>query len=789
MNTANRRILRRRISLCLLLAMVFSLCFSFAAQAEEMPEFVFTRESFPVIDGSTSCVPLGKAIAAALLPGEENTDELIEFHKTTQSFRNLASGACDIIISGQPEQAAFDEMEAAGFEYAIKPFATDALIFVVNENNPVNDLSTHQIRDIYSGKITNWKDVGGEDAPIAAFQRNAGAGSQALMLKHVMGDIPMTDPVEDFVATEMGELMTAVKSYDNSANAIGYSVYYYANDMKKAAGLKILSVDGVTPSDETIADGTYPHLNPYYTAIYAGLPGDDPAAVLYSWLTSKAGCSLLQEMGYVPTEPDNTLKFSVPCNISAAIKPEAGYSRRSKERVEDLTASDDYGFLLPYHGIALTTSYEDNTYVAGYLSGLFDSKGEIVTDPVYANASLLSYWNNSTGNVEYLPVWLLRKTEAQILEDHGTWQEIDDQSHYAFAALDGNFVSDCVYESVTGLENAVLAVTNAESSDFTVFDLNGNVLLTDEDLSALKNQFLPQMTVWSIRKSDDRYILELSTGQYLLDLSGNILAGPFEYIGDFSEGYAVITNYTYNTCKLIDHDGKTSIPSGSYKIYPFQNGIAGIAADGVIRFIDKDFHTVCTIPGQYGYVTGYGFCVDGKYYDRSGNAIFPDGEDGWYELLPEGIFWHSDESGVTLFSLSTEEIRLFEGFEYASQLYTLTSSAALPYFTLSRTNENGEWETTVFGSDYTERWHSTSYVYPVEDLVRGEWYLSVSEAGKCTLYDENEKAACEFPVDPMFAEIKIYDGIAVASDQEKVIAVRLSDGEIIFSYSLTMWSE
>ena len=232
-------------------------------EAPDAPTFTFTRENFPRMDGSTSMVPLGQAVASVLLgQSREDVADLVGFNRTTQSFRNLKDGQCDLLLVGQPNAAVFDEMEEAGFEYDLETIATDALIFVVNENNPVDSLTTEQIRKIYTGEITNWSEVGGEDAEIVPFQRNEGAGSQALMLKLVMGDTPMMEAPSDYIAGAMGELMEVVKSYDNTANAIGYSVYYYANDMEMATGLKIISVDGVAPSAETIRSGEYPTATP-----------------------------------------------------------------------------------------------------------------------------------------------------------------------------------------------------------------------------------------------------------------------------------------------------------------------------------------------------------------------------------------------------------------------------------------------------------------------------------------------------------------------------------------------
>lgn len=271
------------------------------AETTETELFTFTRENFPKIDGSTSLVPLGEAIASVLL-GEprENVADLISFNRTTQSYRNLMWGECDIIIAAEPSTSVVEEMKSNGFKYEMTPIAMDALIFVVNEANPVNNLTTEQIQKIYSGEITNWKDVGGNDEPILAFQRNADAGSQTLMQKLVMGDIPFMEAPSDVVVGSMGELMESVKNYDNSANAIGYSVYYYANDMRMAEGLKIITVDGVDPNAETIAAGEYPHLNPYYSAIPANAQPGSPARVLYEWLQSEDGKYLLSLEGYVP---------------------------------------------------------------------------------------------------------------------------------------------------------------------------------------------------------------------------------------------------------------------------------------------------------------------------------------------------------------------------------------------------------------------------------------------------------------------------------------------------------
>jgi phosphate transport system substrate-binding protein len=265
--------------------------------------FQFTRDNFPRMDGSTSTIPLGQAVASVLL-GEPREDvaDLAMFNKTSQSFINLMNVDSDVLIVAEPSASVFEEMEKANFKYEMAPIATDALVFIVNASNPVDSLTIAQVQKIYTGEITNWKEVGGPDLKIEAFQRNETSGSQALMVKLVMKDLAMAEPPEGYTIAEMEGLITAVKSFDGSAQAIGYTVYYYADDMKMADGLKILAIDGVTPSDDTIAAKAYPFLNPYFTVISAKEPEDSPARILYNWLQTKEGQALVKREGYVPVK-------------------------------------------------------------------------------------------------------------------------------------------------------------------------------------------------------------------------------------------------------------------------------------------------------------------------------------------------------------------------------------------------------------------------------------------------------------------------------------------------------
>ena len=272
---------------------------STSSSAQESP-FVFTRENLPRLDGSTSTVPLAQAMCSVLLGEDrEAVADLIDFSRTTQSYRNLMAGERDLVLAAEPEGEVLNQLKEEG-HWLYTPFATDALVFVVNQDNPVDNLTWDQVKKIYTGEITNWKEVGGDNVDIVPFQRNQGAGSQTMFEKLVMvGQSPMEAP-ETWVPDSMAGLLDAVRQYDNSPAAIGYTVYYYANDMEMAQGLKVLSIDGVAPDSQSIREGKYPFLNPYYVAIDGDLPQDSPTRILYDWVLGPDGQKLAAMEGYVP---------------------------------------------------------------------------------------------------------------------------------------------------------------------------------------------------------------------------------------------------------------------------------------------------------------------------------------------------------------------------------------------------------------------------------------------------------------------------------------------------------
>lgn len=277
-----------------------------ASSASEQPvEPILSPEEFPVTDGSTACIPLIAQIMADTTGMDlETAQSSVSTHKTGMAWRNLGlysdyDDGTRLIIAYEAPESVKEELKADGAPLDQKAIGRDALVFIVNESNPVQSLTQQQLKDIYAGKITNWKEVGGEDLEIVAFQRGEESGSQTLFQKLLIQGGELMDAPTELSPTSMGDLVDGIAEYNNSANAIGFSVYYYIDQMYSKPGLRLLAVDDVEPSNSTIADQSYPLCNEFYAAIRQDSGADTPERKVYDWLDTDAGHACIEKSGYV----------------------------------------------------------------------------------------------------------------------------------------------------------------------------------------------------------------------------------------------------------------------------------------------------------------------------------------------------------------------------------------------------------------------------------------------------------------------------------------------------------
>ena len=264
-------------------------------------EAIFTLENYPKVDASLAIHPLVDSIASNFLaiPEEELN---FEYTKTRSSevYRNLIDGKVDVIFAAEISKEDKEYAKQKGVELKIIPATSSAFVFIVNTDNKVDGLTFEQIQKIYTGEITNWSEVGGEDAEILAYQRPTGSGSQTAMLSLVMKDKKIMEPQTKELEVEMGGLVDAVAEYDNAKEAIGYSYFYYVNTMYKRDTIKMLAVDGVKPTIETIKDGTYPIFTNGFIVVRADEKEDSNTMKWVNTVLSPRGSKIIENAGYVP---------------------------------------------------------------------------------------------------------------------------------------------------------------------------------------------------------------------------------------------------------------------------------------------------------------------------------------------------------------------------------------------------------------------------------------------------------------------------------------------------------
>lgn len=270
------------------------------AELSEPSALKLTSE-LPRLDGATALYPLYAAFAQAVYPEQEYSykDSEVMVNTTPEAYENLIAGEVDLIFAAAPSEPQKAAARRNGLELKLTPIGREAFVFFVNSDNPVQGLTTEQLLGIYSGEITNWSEVGGENKEIRAFQRPEGSGSQTMLQKIMEGRELAEAPSED-VVSGMGGIIQRTADYRNHKNALGFSFLYYATEMVRNGDIRLLEMDGVVPNRETIANGGYPLASEFY-AVTAG--SDNPNVdKLIEWVLSPQGQELIEKTGYTPVE-------------------------------------------------------------------------------------------------------------------------------------------------------------------------------------------------------------------------------------------------------------------------------------------------------------------------------------------------------------------------------------------------------------------------------------------------------------------------------------------------------
>lgn len=258
----------------------------------------------PRLDGATAFYPVYSAVAQAVYPKKyeekylpRDTQSVVSCNKTSYAYESLANGTSDVIFVLDPSAKQLEYAKEKGVDMQFTPIGKEAFVFFVNKDNPVSNISSDELKGIYSGNITSWSEVGGKNKSIKAYQRNEGSGSQTALI-NFMGDTPLSSPPTEDVVMAMAGIINQVSNYYNYENSIGFSFRYYSSEMVLHNDVKLLSVDGVSPTAENIENGTYPIINNFY-AVTNQNPTDNTKALI-DWILSSEGQEIIRKTGYIP---------------------------------------------------------------------------------------------------------------------------------------------------------------------------------------------------------------------------------------------------------------------------------------------------------------------------------------------------------------------------------------------------------------------------------------------------------------------------------------------------------
>jgi phosphate transport system substrate-binding protein len=240
------------------------------------------------IQGSTTVLPIAQATAETFMEINTTADIMIRGGGSGTGIAALIDNATDIATSSRPMKAKeIKNAHVKGVNPVETVIALDGIAIIVHPDNPLTDISLGALKDIFSGKTTRWDKVGSNAGTIVTVSRDAASGTFEVFNEKVLGSAKLTD-----AALMLASNLEVARTVEQTPGAIGYVGLGYISDK-----VKVISVNGIKPSDKTVQDNTYPlarGLYMYTNGSPAGL-----AKSFIEFVLSKQGQSIVREQGFV----------------------------------------------------------------------------------------------------------------------------------------------------------------------------------------------------------------------------------------------------------------------------------------------------------------------------------------------------------------------------------------------------------------------------------------------------------------------------------------------------------
>lgn len=255
-------------------------CGDFAPDPTDAPtaalDYSYTESTFPDVAGSAAYTPLMEAVTAIMLgTTRENAAGYLSLGATDAAWDALSGGEAGVVVA--PEGSSMP----SGIDTA--PISRDALVFFVGADSPVSDLSSDELRSIFTGREDSWQSYGG-DGSIQILTRPEGSGSIAALERLIGCD---------------SELVTGESLPLTGSDVIGFGLWSECELSGLADGYKLLSVDGVDPSADSIRSGEYALSLDVLAGVSSGAAEDSAERTLWLWLQGSVGQAFISSQGYL----------------------------------------------------------------------------------------------------------------------------------------------------------------------------------------------------------------------------------------------------------------------------------------------------------------------------------------------------------------------------------------------------------------------------------------------------------------------------------------------------------
>ncbi len=252
-----------------------------------------TKASKVVINGSTTVFPIAQRAAEEFMNKHPDVNVSVRGTGSGNGIASLINGTCDIADASRPiTQGEIEEAEKNGVKPVSHIIARDGIAIIVNKDNPISSISRKELKKIYTGEITNWKELGGEDMKIIPVTRDSSSGTFEVFEEKVLGkDTQMISS-----AVVQGSNQAVKVTVTKTPGAIGYIGLGYID-----GSVKVLQYDGIIPSEKSVSSGAYEISRPLF--MYTNGQPVGVVKEFIDFVLSKDGQKIVKEAGFVPVAP------------------------------------------------------------------------------------------------------------------------------------------------------------------------------------------------------------------------------------------------------------------------------------------------------------------------------------------------------------------------------------------------------------------------------------------------------------------------------------------------------